>query len=611
MPHRSIRSSRPAPLIVAFLLTACGDNGSDTAATGTTTATSPSTSTVTASPTTSETPTTSNGNPTTEATESGMSASATTAVDPSTSTTVTTTNPTSATETGPGTTTSGTTNPIDTTSTDGGTTGTTGTTGLESSTGDESSSTGEDPNFGEIPETCEQAELSKSTVGCLFYAIDMDSHDLAETGQYAVAIANVQTMSTATITIERKVNNVWQPIVNATMINKLDLKTFNLPDQHTDDTQLGKGFAYRVKSDVPVIAYQFNPVDGQNSFLSDAAMLYPVTAWDHINHAITFTSTTDNTNTAQRSYASAVAFADNTKITVTPSVATKSGNGVPAGAANVPFDIVLNEGDVLSVAVNTIGTSLSGTTFESAKETPFAMFAGLECALIPTNTCCCDHMEEQISGVRLWGKNFVGARVPVRNNAKPETSLWQLYGAEDGTTVTLVADAQVTGLPPNPIKLNKGQIVEFYAGGPTAEPGDFEITSDKPIAVMNYMTGAENMPAPFNSTGDPLSVQVPAVEQFLPRYVVLVPGTWITDIGVFTRQAGAIITIDGVVIPDINFNPVGNSGFEVARVPLPDGVHVLEGDGTPFSVTVVGFDLHDSYGYLGGTGTKIINPAPQ
>jgi hypothetical protein len=201
--------------------------------------------------------------------------------------------------------------------------------------------------------------------------------------------------------------------------------------------------------------------------------------------------------------------------------------------------------------------------------------------------------------------------VPPRNPANPETSLWQLYGSEDGTTVTIVADAQVTGLPPNPIKLDKGKVVEFYAGGTMTEPGDFEITADKPIAVMNYMTGAENMPAPFNSTGDPLSVQIPAVEQYLPRYVVLVPGTWTNDVGVFTRMAGAVITIDGVQIPDTAFNPVGNSGFEVARVPLLDGVHVLEGGETPFSVIVVGYDQHDSYGYLGGTGTKIINPAPQ
>ena len=576
------------PLVAGLLLTACGDSSGTTE---NTTGTGASTG-VTVGPTTDGTTPASTSAPTTSASDSGMTGSGTLGTtDPTTGTA--TTNPT-ATTTG-----SSSTGMVDP--------DTTASTGTGSSTG----TTGEDPNFGQIPETCAESELSKSTVGCLFYAIDMDSHDLAETGQYAVAVANVQKDQSANVTVERKQNNVWNVIAGPTQITKLNLATFNLPDQHTDDSMVGKGFAYRVKSDVPVIAYQFNPVDGQNSFLSDAAMLYPVTAWDHINHAITFTSTTDNTNTPQRSYASAVAYVDNTKITVTPSVATKAGAGVPAGAPGVPFDVVLMEGDVHSVAINNLGTSLSGTTFTSAEATPFGMFAGLECALIPTQTCCCDHMEEQISGVRLWGKNFVAARVPVRNVAMPETSLWQLYGSEDNTVVNIVADPQVTGLPPNPIKLNKGQVVEFYAGGTTKEPGDFEITADKPIAVMNYMTGAENLPGNLSSTGDPLSVQIPAVEQYLPRYVVLVPGTWVNDVGVFTRMAGAMIKIDGVTIPDMAFNPVGNSGFEVARVPLSDGIHVLEGDETPFSVIVVGYDQHDSYGYLAGTGTKIINPDPQ
>jgi len=589
------------PLLATVLLAACGDSGNATTdvATGTGSSTVTASTGATAGPTT-DTPTT-NGptTPTTDNTDSGMTGSATVATtEPATGTTANLT--------------PGTTEPATTTGTtvDPDTTASTGSTGPGSSTGLDTS-TGEDPNFGQIPETCAQSELSKSTVGCLFYAIDMDSHDLAETGQYAVAVANVQKDQVANVTIERKQGNVWSVVAGPTMITKLNLATFNLPDQHTDDSMIGKGFAYRVKSDVPVIAYQFNPVDGQNSFLSDAAMLYPVTAWDHINHAITYTSTTDNTNTPQRSYASAVAYVDNTKITVTPSVATKAGAGVQAGVPGQPFDIILNEGDVLSVAIANIGTSLSGTIFTSDEATPFGMFAGIECALIPTDKCCCDHVEEQISGVRLWGKNFVAARVPVRNVAAPETSLWQIYGSEDATSVNIVADPQVTGLPPNPIKLNKGQVIDFYVGGTMKEPGDFEISSDKPIAVMNYMTGAENLPDQFMNVGDPLSVQIPAVEQYLPRYVVLVPGTWVNDVGVFTRMAGAMITVDGVTIPDAAFNPVGNSGFEVARVPLSDGIHVLDGNETPFSVIIVGYDEYDSYGYLAGTGTKIINPDPQ
>lgn len=608
---RRISASVPSLFLLSLALAACGDDAvgsateSDSATSNASTATASTTATGTDTGSASATTTATSGTMTASGTvgdteTTGTSAPTTTATtDATTAATDMTTNATTDATTGVDPT---------TTTTTGDTTTTTSDTDTDTDT---DSTTGDPPFFGEIPETCEQAELSKSTVGCLFYGVDMDSHDNVEGGQYAIAVANVQENQPATVTIERKQGGVWSTIAGPQMLPALDLGTFNLPNQHTDDSQLGVGFAYRVKSDVPVIAYQFNPVNGQASFLSDAAMLYPVSAWDSINHAITYTSTTDNTNTPQHSYASAVAFVDNTKVKVTPSVATKAGNGVPAGQAGVPFEINLMEGDVLSVAVQTIGTSLSGTIFETAKEQPIALFAGIECALIPTNTCCCDHIEEQISGVRLWGKNFVGARMPVRNPNTPETSLWQLYGAEDNTTVTLTADPQVTGLPANPIKLNKGQVVEFFAGGTVAEPGDFEITSDRPIGVMNYMTGSENMPAPYSQTGDPASVQMPSVEQFLPRYVVLVPGTWVNDVGVFIRQAGAQVAIDGVLIPDASFNPVGDSGFEVARVPLSDGVHYLDGMDVPFGVIVVGYDQWDSYAYLGGTGTKIVNPNPQ
>lgn len=105
-------------------------------------------------------------------------------------------------------------------------------------------------------------------------------------------------------------------------------------------------------------------------------------------------------------------------------------------------------------------------------------------------------------------------------------------------------------------------------------------------------------------------IQLSPVEQFLPRYVVLVPGTWINDVAVITRPAGAVITLDGVPLDDGAFGPVAASGYEVGRVAIPDGVHVLDGGDERFGVVIVGYDNWDSYAYLGGTGTGKINPNP-
>lgn len=157
--------------------------------------------------------------------------------------------------------------------------------------------------------------------------------------------------------------------------------------------------------------------------------------------------------------------------------------------------------------------------------------------------------------------------------------------------------------------MSAGEVVEFYATGTYAIPGDFEVVANNPIAVVNYMTGSTNL---VNSTqGDPAMVQLSPVEQYLPRYVVLVPGTWINDFAVITREMDAEILIDGVPVLDQDFVPVADSIFEVARVPVTDGVHFIDGGDSKFSVVIVGYDTHDSYAYLGGTGTGVINPAPQ
>jgi len=458
-----------------------------------------------------------------------------------------------------------------------------------------------------IPTTCAEAASGKSTVGCKFFAVDMDAHDGVENSQYAVGVANVQLAEMATVTVEVKEGGVWQVIGGPQAIGPLQLHTFNLPGRNTDDSALRAGGAYRVSSDVPVVAYQFNPVDGANSFLSDAAMLYPVAALDTVNHVTAWKSMMDNSNTFQHSYATVVATVDGTMVKVDPSVVTAAGPGVPAGAPGAPFTLPMQEGDVLSVAVQKIPDSMTGTKITSNDEHPIAVFAGQECALIPENVCCCDHMEEQLAGVRLWGKNFIAARMPVRNPGNPEATLWQIYAAEDATSVTITADPAVTGIPSKQFVLNQGQVTEMYVSGPPGQVGDFEISADKPIAVYGYMVGSENF---GSDIGDPAMVAMAPTEQYLPRYVVLVPGTWINDFAVLTRPAGAQILLDGVAIPDASFIPVAATGYEVARVPVPDGVHVLDGGLEPFSVVIVGYDSWDSYAYLGGTGTGKINPNP-
>jgi hypothetical protein len=103
---------------------------------------------------------------------------------------------------------------------------------------------------------------------------------------------------------------------------------------------------------------------------------------------------------------------------------------------------------------------------------------------------------------------------------------------------------------------------------------------------------------------------VPPAEQFLSRQVVLVPDNWEHDFLVVLRRAAHEVLLDGVPVPDADFSPAGGGTWEVARVSVADGVHVLDGGEEPVGVVVVGFDAWDSYAYTGGTGAATINPNP-
>jgi hypothetical protein len=457
-----------------------------------------------------------------------------------------------------------------------------------------------------IPETCAQAAEATTTVGCLFYAVDLDSHDGVETQQYAVAVSNVNQNNPAHVEVYQgnAATSGWD-LHSEADVGPMSLHVFNLPDYHMDGSGVMAKGSYKVVSDVPIIAYQFNPVDGASSYLSDASMLIPVASLALTYDVMGWKQTQGDGD--MRAYFTVVATVDGTVVTVEPSVAPLAGGVVPGTGA--PFTVNLDDGDVLEVQTNNLGDSLMGSRITANDGHPIAVFSGQECAFIPMGVYACDHLEEQLPGLRFWGKEMVAARMPVRSTAAAsEAVLWQIYVSENDTQITLSASAGVTGLDWTQATFQQGQFVELWVAGNQAQPGDFFIQADKPIAVMQYMIGSENPNC--NSIGDPAMVYTSPAEQFLPRYVVLVPGTWIYDTLIITRHAGVDVLLDGATVPNSAFVQVANSGYEVARIPADDGIHTLASADPQYglAVVVVGYDQWDSYAYAGGMGMGAINP---
>ncbi len=460
--------------------------------------------------------------------------------------------------------------------------------------------------YGPIPTTCALAQAGESSVGCLFYTVDLDNK--SDHVPFAVVVSNVQEDAAALVSIERKLDSNWYLVGGPTEVPALSLHEFSLSDFHQEGTGKKLGGAYRIRADLPIVAYQFNPIDGAASLLSDASMLYPVASWDFVNQVVNWAAASGGS----KPFVTIAAAHDDTVLSFTPSVPTESGPGVSGAAAGQPIVVELDAGDTVSINPVDPDRSLTGSAIVSDPEHPVAVFSGHSCANIPGDVCCCDHLEDQLSGVRLWGRDFVATHMPVRDSAKPEATLWQIYASEHGTTIELDYEAELIGLPGGKLELDMGEVAELFVTAPAGIEADFHVRANRPIALVGYMIGAHNLPEElYVDGGDPAMIQLAPVEQFLPRYVLLVPGTWVHDSLMLTRAAGATVSIDGVPVSEAAFAPVGDGSWEVARVGVTDGVHVLDGDGEAFGVVVVGWDKYDSYAYSGGVGTARINPTPE
>jgi hypothetical protein len=464
------------------------------------------------------------------------------------------------------------------------------------------SDTGQGPPF---PETCEQAEQMVTTVGCLFYAVDLDSHDNAEGQQFGVAVANVTEADTASVSAyQGSASGDWE-LVQSFAVPPLWTSTIELPDYNMNSSGLMPGGSFRIESDVPLAAFQLNPSDGAETYLSDASALIPAPSLGAVHHVVGWEQgclPDNHCDGDMRAYFTVVATVDGTEVQVTPAMSPLEGDPVPTGVET--FSVAMDEGDVLEVQTDQPGDSMTGSRVESDADHPIAVFTGSECADVPAGSCCCDHLEEQLPGLAHWGTEFAAARLPVRcADDLADPVLFQIYAAEDGTEVDLTAAAEVS-LPFETTTLDQGEWVELLIEGTTAEPGDLHITASAPIAVMQYMTGIEYLDCTeYNEDlGDPSMVWVVPTEQLLPRHVILAPQYWDYQYLVITRPAGAQVLLDDEPVADGEFQAIADSGFEVARVEVDNDIHVVRSaeEAHGLGVIVVGWKQWDSYAYLGG-----------
>ncbi len=433
----------------------------------------------------------------------------------------------------------------------------------------------------------------------------------AQHAPFAIVVSNPQSRSVDVTVTAANGTTTFMATVPAGQVQALLPQA--APQSIADQSIEGSGTqkkAYKVTSTLPIIAYQFNPLDNSNVFSNDASLLIPRTAFDVEYYVMSKPSIDRRTGipVAQSSnpylgYLAVVAWSDGTVIEVTPKVATLAGPGQPAIAAGVATTFTLNAFDVLSLQAAGTG-DLTGSKIRASgvNQIPFGVFGGHEAInfgettappglLIPQGPCCADHLEDMMFPTSTWGKTFAITRSQVRIPNYADPDVIRIMAQKAGTTVT------ITPAPTGSCStLGPGAFCEVKISADTV------ITANEPILVGHYLQADiwQDFIGATVGEGDPsMAIAVPT-EQFRNDYTILVPSQYAKNFLSIAANATGAVTVDGTAV-----TLAANGTYRAARVPVTAGQHKIVCPGG-CGVEVYGYSDAVSYMFAGGLDLKQI-----
>jgi hypothetical protein len=261
--------------------------------------------------------------------------------------------------------------------------------------------------------------------------------------------------------------------------------------------------------------------------------------------------------------------------------------------------VTLNAGDVIEVVDSGNDNSgsdpndVTGTLVSASK--PVQVIGGHQCIYIPDNVGYCDHLEESMFPYETLANEYIvtAPLIPTGGNA-PKVEMVRVIATQDGTTLTY--DPPQGGAP--------GSIAQAGAWFeiPTTA-ADFQISADKPILVVQYMTGQD---AGGNS-GDPAMTTAVGKAQYRTNYLFHAPTNYETSYVNIVAPTGTPVMLDGANVD--GFQPIGGTGFSIARKAVSnagDGNHTASA-AKPFGISVYGYGQYTSYWYPGGSDLTVLH----
>ncbi len=526
---------------------------------------------------------------------------------------------------------------------------------------------------------CVAAASTKSNVGCEYWAVDLDNAmidptDNAAAQQFAVVVSNAQPDVPTHVQVFQDDGNPGDapaPMeIAAADIAAYNLQVFKLGPREVDGSPPGQyntgsntavtRHAYKIVTDFPVVAYQFNPLDNVNVFSNDASLLKPREALVVDGEAGLLTSyvvagwpqtiaATDDPDTNfdpsapinLRAFLTIVGTRENTNVRVHPKARVVPGGGIKEVQIGDYVDVQLGAFDVLNLETGDFNADFTGSIIEA--DQAVAVFSGSEASDAPhfeklaDRRCCADHLEQQLDPIRTAGKGFAIAHNPSRT-AAVKAAGGDLAVVAEPDFVRFVAAATTgatikTTLPPP-----DDEIVLSYRGDfkELTVFGDFMATSTDPIHVAQVMPSQDAAGVKRGLPGgDPSLLIYPPQEQFRSNYVFLTPDKYAFDFVAIVAPPDATVLLDdlppeamgcemapadgltakerGAPEPEYvvyrcqlgfpTIDPLATAPDNVLPGVQNDGVHRVDAS-EPVGVIVSGFDSYVSYAYAGGTDLK-------
>lgn len=516
---------------------------------------------------------------------------------------------------------------------------------------------------------CGLHDVQASHQGCQFWAVDLENVAARDPpggpdagrvspaeAQFAIAVGNVadtgpaqgtagDTRQIATVSVYRIDRGVEVEVAKAEVAPG-GVKVFELAPHNVEGAVLAP-LAYRITADLPVIAYQFNPLNNAaQAFSNDASLLLPQSALGEEYVVATGDAVFGLDGGRSVPWGAFVAVVGTTAqevhVTVHMTADFEAPDDPDVQVVGRKVTARLRSHEVLSLRSIPLDSggegagNLSGARVEA--DGPVAVFAGNVATLVPhldsDNKCCADHLEEQFLPTSAWGKRFLGAGAMVRNPVTPEGDEWRVVAGAQG--------AQLTWAPQRPVDA-PGALLPFESVrfGTTSDP--FLLTADEPVQLVHFVKSSHYVGPPEETAacdperdrgqgrcslvtgfmaacaayvdaqgatrhrcapvGDPAMTLVPPMERWRSEYVFLTPSDYAVDFALILAPVGARMELDGEPVDPDEFEeivrPRSSPALGRYLLPLSDGGHELISD-EPVGLMLFGYDRDVSYGYPGG-----------